>query len=191
MAASLCWAGLERAGRGASLWVWEEARAVTSGHLVCRVLGWWHSHRQRRPGQARPDIAPHQLKWSIKTDGKTQLTLTLQLSRGLVGWLKLKSSEDEVIFKSSWRFVNWKSPVPQQTDDLWRRSFVWLKLGGALKNLLSQNVLCYESLSSCSQMNQKRETSGELLKGKLLKFHGDLISSQLYKSKHKRAHSRK
>ena len=64
----------------------ERTSCVQSGQ---GLLG-WAGGTTHRSEEASPDIAPHQLKWSIKTDGKTQLTLTLQLSRA--GWV------DEVLW---------------------------------------------------------------------------------------------
>ena len=62
--------------------------------------------------EARPDIAPHQLKWSIKTDGKNAINFYTSSDSG---WLRESNhnlSENELMFKCcSWSGLSQKSSL--------------------------------------------------------------------------------
>ena len=132
MAASLLCAGwrvgeagsesvLVRGGQGCEQW---------GADILCWAagLGWLVAPlHSETGGQARPVTAPHQLKWSIKTDGNNAINF---YTSSEFDWLSLsKSSEyDLIMLERSKIGVSWKFPVSQQTSDLWRRSLRVIKI---------------------------------------------------------------
>ena len=94
----------------------ERTSCVQSGQ---GLLG-WAGGTTHRSEEASPDIAPHQLKWSIKTDGKNAINF---YTSSELGWLResnLNLSENELILKScSWSGLSQKYlAFSQQTDNL-------------------------------------------------------------------------